>query len=322
MIDHARKAVILAVLFVGTAAMARVQAHGQTAPQASSPKAAGAGAAAGAGGIISPILPATVDPKEIVRRSVETDHRNWERARSYTCRQREVEKQLGKNGEVKSTEIRTYDVNFYYGREYSRLVQKNDKPLTESEQKKEDEKLEKFLARLRDQSDEEREKQLAREKKQREETRAFLRDVVNAFDFTLVGEENISGVDSWVIAASPRKDFHPTQPHADMLSKVKGKIWIEKNGYNWVKAEAETFDTISFGIFLLRIHKGARISFEQIRVNDEVWLVRRFYILGGARLALLKNEAVEQEDVFSDYRKFVTSTRIIPGQPVPDEKPK
>jgi len=60
-------------------------------------------------------------------------------ARSYTCQQREVTKHLGKNDEVKSTEIKTFDINFYYGYEYSRLTQINDKPLSEKEQKKEEE---------------------------------------------------------------------------------------------------------------------------------------------------------------------------------------
>src|SRR5262245_41891756 len=90
------------------------------------------------------VTTATNDPKDIVRRSVEADHRSWELAQSYTCRQREVEKKLGKKGEAKSTEIKTYDVNFYYGQEYSRLILKDDKPLSDKEQKKEDEKLEKF----------------------------------------------------------------------------------------------------------------------------------------------------------------------------------
>jgi hypothetical protein len=316
MTDFVRMAVVLAVLLFAVPRIAGLQGAPQSSPSQT------AGAPSSAPDPKTPSLPPTNDPKEIVRRSTEVDHRNWERARNYTCRQREVEKKLGKNGEVKSTEIRTYDVNFYYGHEYSRLVQKDDKPLTEAEQKKEEEKLEKFLAKLRNQSDEEREKQLAKEKKQRDETRAFLRDVVNAYDFTLLAEETVNGADTWVIGATPRKDFHPTQPHADMLSKIKGKLWIEKKDYNWVKAEAETFDTISFGLFLFRIQKGARFSFEQTRVNDEVWLVRRFYINGGARLALVKSEAIEQEDVFSDYKKFVTSTRIVPGQEVPQEKPK
>src|SRR5689334_22591348 len=57
----------------------------------------------------APQFPPTNDPKEIVRRSVEVDHRAMEMARNYTCQQREVVKHLGKKGEVKSTEIKTYD---------------------------------------------------------------------------------------------------------------------------------------------------------------------------------------------------------------------
>src|SRR5262249_8451763 len=34
-------------------------------------------------------LPLTSDPREIVRRSVEVDHHNFERARKYTCTQHE-----------------------------------------------------------------------------------------------------------------------------------------------------------------------------------------------------------------------------------------
>src|SRR6478672_282168 len=71
----------------------------------------------------------TNDPKEIVRRSMEIDRRTLDLARNYTCQQREVIKHLDKNGNVKSTEIKTYDVGFYYGEEYSRLVMKDDKPL-------------------------------------------------------------------------------------------------------------------------------------------------------------------------------------------------
>lgn len=269
-----------------------------------------------------PALPPTNDPKEIVRRSVEADHHNWEVARSYTCRQHEIEKRLGKNSEVKSTAIKTYDVTFYYGREYSRLIEKSDQPLSEAEQKKEDEKLEKFLAKLRNQSEEERAKHEAKEKKEREEQRAFLRDMVNAYDFTLLGDEIVNGADTWVIEATPRKDFHPTQPHADVLAKIKGKIWIEKQEYNWVKAEAESIDTITWGLFLVRVHKGSRFSFQQIHLNDEVWLLERLYINGGARLGLVKNEAIEQEDTFSNYKKFATSSRMLPGvKEVPAQPP-
>ena len=80
---------------------------------------------------------------------MEIDRRTLDLARNYTCQQREVIKHLDKNGNVKSTEVKTYDVGFYYGEEYYRLVMRDDKPLDDKEKKKEDEKLEKFLAKLR-----------------------------------------------------------------------------------------------------------------------------------------------------------------------------
>lgn len=263
----------------------------------------------------------TNDPKEIVRRSMEIDRRTLDLARNYTCQQREVIKHLDKKGNVKSTEIKTYDIGFYYGEEYSRLIMKDDKPLDDKEKRKEDEKLEKFLAKYRNESPEEREKRADKEKKERQENRAYRLDVANAYDFRIVGEEELEGVNTWVIEATPRKDFKPTQPHADILKKIKGKMWIDKKEYNWIRVEAEATDTISFGLFLFRIHPGSRFNFQQMHLNDEVWLLRRLYINGGARIALLKNEAIEQEDTFSNYKKFSSTFTILPGvKEVPPEE--
>lgn len=268
-------------------------------------------------------LPPTDDPREIVRRSIEIDHRTLEMARNYTCQQREVINHLDKHGNVKSTDIKTFDINFYFGEEYARLVGENDKPLSAEAQKKEDAKLEKFLAKYRDESPEDREKRLAREKKQREEGRAFLRDVVNAYDFRLVGDEQVDGVDTYVIDATPQPDFKPTQPHAGMLKNIKGRLWIEKKDYNWVKVEAQALDTISFGFFLFRIHPGSRFVLEKTLVKNEAWLLKRLDIDGGARIALFKNENIRQEDEFSNYKKFVTSFKLLPHmQPVSGPHPK
>jgi hypothetical protein len=258
-------------------------------------------------------LPPTTDAKEIMRRAIEIDRRTLELARNYTCQHRQVLKHLDKHGNVKSTEIKTYDISFYYGEDYSKLIMVDDKPLSEKEQKKEDEKLEKFLAKYRKESEEDRQKRRDKEKKERQEARAYRRDVVNAYDFRIVGEEELEGADTWVIEATPRQDFKPTQPHADILKKIKGKLWIDKKEYNWVRVEAEATDTISFGLFLFRIHPGSRFNFQQLHLNNEVWLMRRFYINGGARIALLKNEAIEQEDTFSNYKKFSSTVTILPG---------
>src|SRR5947209_15311939 len=170
-------------------------------------------------GPVSQQLPPTSDAKEIVRRAIESDQHNFELARKYTCEQREVEKELDKNGNAKSEKTRTYDLTIYYDEVYSRLIQMNDKPLSEKEEKKEQEKLDKFIARRKNESEGERQKRLAKMEKERQEGRAFLRDVLNAYDFVLAGEEAVNGRTAYVSDARPRHDFHPTQPHADILPK-------------------------------------------------------------------------------------------------------
>src|SRR6267142_1841341 len=117
--------------------------------------------------VTAPAPPPTADAKEIVRRSVEIDHHNFERARNYTCRRREVERELAKDGSVKSTHINTFEIMFLSGEPYSRLVQKDDHPLSEKDRKKEEEKMEKFIAKHRDESAKDHEKRLAKEEKER-----------------------------------------------------------------------------------------------------------------------------------------------------------
>ncbi len=250
--------------------------------------------------------------QEIVRRAIEADQRNWALARNYTCQERVAQRRLDHQGAMKSQVIKTYDVTIYYDEPYQRLVQTNDKPLSDKEEKKEEEKLEKLISRRKAESQQDHRKRVEKQEKQREEDRAFARDVINAYDFRMAGEEQIDGRSVYVIEAIPRKDFHPTQPHADVLSKVRGKAWIDKEDYGWVKIQAEVIDTISFGLFLARIHQGSRLDFTQGRINNEIWLPRRILVDASARLMLLMNGAFEQENTFTNYKKFTTTHRFIP----------
>jgi hypothetical protein len=70
-------------------------------------------------------------------------------------------------------------------------------------------------------------------------------------------------------------------------------------------------DTISVGLFLVRLAKGSRAAFEQTRVNDEVWLPRRLQVFASARLGLLKVLHIEHEVVYSKCREFQTGSFII-----------
>jgi hypothetical protein len=258
-------------------------------------------------------LPPTNDPREIVRRAADTDQRDFELSRNYTYQERRVVKQLDKHGKEKHQEIETHDWTILYGRSYGRLIQKDDKPLSAKDEQKEQEKMDKFIERRKNESEKERKKRLEKEEKERREDRAFAADVVNAYDFSMAGEDHVDGRDVYVIDAVPRKDFHPTQPHADMLPKLKGRVWIDKKDYGWAKIQLQTIDTISWGLFLIRIHKGSEITLEQTRVNNEIWLPGKLLVNGGARIALLMNTNMAMQSDYFNYKKFSSETRILPG---------
>jgi hypothetical protein len=258
-------------------------------------------------------LPPTNDAKEIVRRALDLDLTDFQLARNYTYEQRADLKVRDKGGAVKKHEINTYDVTILYDESYSRRIRKDDKPLTDKEERKEAEKLDRFVAERKNESAKEHEKRVAKREKERQDERAFTRDIINAYDFRLQGEEQVDGHDAYVVDSTPRQDFHPTQPHADILPKLRVKFWISREDYGWVKLEAETLDTISWGFFLVRIHKGAQIRFEQTRVNDEIWLPRRMSLNASARVALVANGVIDWESTFSNYKKFTSGVRILTG---------
>jgi hypothetical protein len=77
-----------------------------------------------------------------------------------------------------------------------------------------------------------------------------------------------------------------------------------------VRLEAEATDTISWGLFLARVHKGTRFELDQIPVNNEVWLPQSFHALLDVRVALIKNFNYDVTADFRDYKKFRTESKI------------
>jgi hypothetical protein len=248
--------------------------------------------------------------RELLRRAGEKDLQNDKQQRDYTYIEREEERHLDGHGAVKKTISRTSEVLEIYGEPVERLTAKDDNPLSADETKKEDEKIQKIIDKRKNESEEARRKRLAREEKEREDGRKFVLEVADAYNFHLVGSEVVDGQDTWVLDCEPRAGFEPKNRDAKILSKLAGRIWIDKAEAQWVKLDITAIDTISVGFVLARIHKGTHVVVELTQVNDEVWLPKsvRFHI--DARVALLKSYDEDVEDVYRDYKKFRTDTKI------------
>ena len=254
------------------------------------------------------------DAREIVRRSVAASDENWKMARNYTFLQRTEERQIDAEGRVKSKEVKTYDVTLLEGSPYFRLLERDDHPLPAAEEKKEQGKLEKSIADRMKETPEQRRRRIEDYDKRRERQRQAMREVGEAFDFRNVGQDVLDGRDVWIVEASPLAGYQPRSRDAKILPHVRGKLWIDQQSYHWVKLEAEVIHPVSWGLFLVRLDPGARIRFDETRVNDEVWLPQHIAIAASARLGVFKKLRVQEDTTYKNFRKFQTDSRLVAGE--------
>jgi hypothetical protein len=251
--------------------------------------------------------------RELIRQASEHDIENDKRQRDYTYIEREEQHKLDGKGATKSVESKTHEVMVLYHEPVERLIAKDDKPLSPKDAAKEDERIQKIVDKRKNESEGERKKRLEKEEKEREDDRQFVREVTDAYNFHLAGIENLEGRDAWVIDAEPRPGFEPHRKEAKILPKFRFRVWIDKADTEWVKLDADCIDTVSFGWFLARIHKGSHIEINQTRVNEEVWLPKHVSLTLDARVALLANINVQEIVTYRDYKKFRTDTKIVPA---------
>jgi hypothetical protein len=259
--------------------------------------------------------PAELSQEEIralIRQVADKDIENDKKQADYTYIQREEEHRLDGKGQVKSSESKTEEIMVLYGEQVQRLIAKDDRPLPEKDAAKEEERIRKLTDKRKNESEEQRKKRMEAEAKDREDARKFVGEVADAYNFRLIGMDNLDGRETYVIDAEPRPDFEPHTKEAKILPKFRFRAWIDQAESQWVKLDAECIDTVSLGWFLARVHKGSRLLIDQTRINDEVWLPRHVAIKVDVRVALLKNFNVEADVTYRDYKKFRTDTKIVP----------
>lgn len=256
------------------------------------------------------------DSREIVRKALELDGQNSKLAQNYTFQQRQETRELDHSGKVKSRKIETWDITFLEGSPYKRLVARDDHPLTAEEQQREEERLRWNLDERRKETAEQRERRMAEWRRRQQRQREPFHELLEAFDFAPPVEEQLNGRQVYRIDGSPKPGYKPKSTFAAFLPKVKLRLWIDARDLQGARIEIEAVDAISFAGLLVRLEKGSRITVEQVRVNDGVWLPRSVSVSAAARLLVVKSLNREMEFTFSDYKKFQADSQVTAYQPL------
>lgn len=260
-------------------------------------------------------IPAAQTPLAIVLESIKRADKDINVRKNYTYQQREVEKELDGKGAVKKTEIHTYDVVMIGRKQHEKLIAKDDKPLTEKEAAKEEERMRKDEEREEKRTDRSDEQKAKDKEKEDERDRKFIKEFSEVYAFTFAGEETIDGEPTWIIEAEPIASYQPHSLEARLLKCLHGRIWIAKRDYQWVKVDGEAIHDFGFGLFLFKLHKGTHIYMEQTRVNNEIWLPKLIKANLGARIAW-HAARIDSETTYSNYKKFGSETKITGVAPV------
>jgi hypothetical protein len=235
-----------------------------------------------------------LEARQIVGPSVEATERSWEARDHYTYMERNEDRRLDSLGHVKSANVDVTRMILVNGARFEQLIEHNGQLPSAKEQRKRDEDLEKLKHETPDE-------QTARLRKD-EENRSFLRDVLEAFDFQLIGEEIADGRPAYVLQATPHPGYRAHGKFGKMFSKVEGKLWVDKQDFGWIKVDGEVTQSFSLGLFVARVERGSHMILEQTNVGDGVWVPKRIEMRASARILFLKSLDLDRILTYTDYR--------------------
>ncbi|PYT21987.1 MAG: hypothetical protein DMG58_31050 [Acidobacteria bacterium] len=237
---------------------------------------------------------AQTDAQEIVRRSVEHADRSWQARLNYLYTKRTEGKRLDAHGVVKSVDVDVENHLVINGGPVEVTVTHNGGPATAAQQRKNQESLEK--RRL--------ETPAGRADRQREEheSHAFIDEVPQAFDFRMIGTDEINGRSAYVVSATPKPGYQAHTKYGKIFAEMRGKLWVDQQDFGWVKADVTVTEPFSMGYFLARVQPGSRILLEQTRVSDGLWMPKKVEVKTEAKVFFLITYKMNEIITYADYR--------------------
>jgi len=248
------------------------------------------------------------DVMDIVRKSCQRDNENLELRRQYTWRQIDNIRRL-KGSDWKTERLRAFDIFFIDGTEYRRLAEKDGKALSEKEAGEEQAKMDRELGKRKRESESDRRKRREKDAQELAEERKMRAELPAAFDWKLLGAEQVNGRPCWKVQAEPKPGYRPVAKNAKFLPKLHGTLWIDQQNYEWARVDAESLDTISAGLGMFRLGKGFRLLLEQSFINSEIWAPVSVRVKANAR-ALFIGGNFDIDISFKDYRKYSVSSTV------------
>ena len=257
-------------------------------------------------------------------RAVEMNQRTAEAiAKNYLYHSTHIAHESDGHSGVKKTETREYDVFWVNGVPVSRLVKKDGKELSPDEQKKEGERIDKEAAKARERRD--RADSEGKESDPRGHEEVTVSRILELGTFSNPRRVKLEGRDTIAVDYAGDPKAKTRNRNEEVIRDLVGTVWVDEQDHVLTRAEGHFVNNFKVGGGLLvNIQKGTSFSLEMKKINDEVWLPAVLAGQGSMRALLFFSFNGDGRIVNSDYRKFKTTSTIVPvehPEPIPPGQP-
>lgn len=265
--------------------------------------------------VAAALLPAALAQENPLPTAREIMDRVVERARwvqehkpalRYAYAQHLTIEKLDDAGAVKEREERVYELTRVDGEPFLRLVSKNGRPPTAKELEEEQKRLKEFRKRLEERR---------RKPKPEDEGFRFDAELVSKYRAEVLGREAVNGRNAWVLRFEPKSRDLPVRKRIDRLTnKLTGKLWIDDQDYEIVKAEGRLIEPARVGLGLIANFQKLDFSVEMVRLDDSTWLPQRLDALLLGRV-IFSTTHQRQKIRWRDFRKTPAESAQKSGTP-------
>ena len=226
----------------------------------------------------------------------------------YSYTELRIDREPGPSGELfeKSSEKRL--LTFYKGYRINRLIEKNGKPLSDSDQAKEDRDAQKQVAEI--------EGRIAKNERKMgsgtggtpngEGQRITIADALKGSILINPRRERYKKTEVIVFDYEPNPEFKPQTRMEKLFALCTGAVWVDTKTKQVVRLDAVL--TKSAGSFIAKAKRGASFTLENELVNNEIWLPSRADINLSIKI-LFAGININNLIRYGEYGKFKTEVK-------------
>jgi hypothetical protein len=229
----------------------------------------------------------------------------------YSYTELRIDREVGPNGELveKSSEKRL--LTFYKGYRINRLIERNGRPLSASDQEKEDRDAQKQVAEIESKIAE-KDRKLSKQRETGSGTggqpngdgqRITIADALKGSLLKNPRRERYRNNDVIVFDYEPNPDFKPTSRMEKLFALCTGAVWVDTKTKQVVRLDAVL--TKSAGNFIAKAKRGASFTIENTLINNEIWLPSQADVNLSIKI-LFAGININNLIRYGDYSKFKT----------------